>query len=236
MSFGLSRGRSLDVAPGKVAVGAEELGPLPDDILSNPEGAWVDSRQWFPESSRPLELEIGSGKGTFLLQQAAAMPDVNFLGIEIAREFFEYTADRVRRSGLTNIRVLNTDAAEFLRWRCPPNIFRVVHIYFPDPWPKRRHHRRRIVQDEFLTHCVRVLEPGGEVRLVTDHDDYWAWIEAHLARWCDAASNVESTRPFIREDFERSVTAGDGELVGTNFERKYRREGRPFHAVVVRRK
>lgn len=236
MSFGLSRGRSLDVAPGKVAVSAEELGPLPDDMLSNPESAWVYSRQWFPEPSRTLELEIGSGKGTFLLQQAAAMPDVNFLGIEIAREFFEYTADRVRRSGLTNIRVLNTDAAEFLRWRCPPSIFRVIHIYFPDPWPKRRHHRRRIVQDEFLTQCVRVLEPGGEVRLVTDHDDYWAWIEEHLARWCAPASNVEPTRPFLREDFERSATAGDGELVGTNFERKYRHEGRPFHAVVLRRR
>lgn len=233
MSFGLARGRVFDVATGKVAVGGLELEPLPDDVVSNPESAWVNPYLWFPESSRALELEIGSGKGTFLLQQAAAAEDVNFLGIEIEREFFAYTADRVRRSGLTNVRVLNADAAEFIRWRCPPGVFQVIHIYFPDPWPKRRHHRRRIVQDEFLGQCVRVLRPGGEVRIVTDHDEYWAWIEEHLARWC--ATSVDVDRPFVREDFERSCAAGDGELVGTNFERKYRREGRPFHAVVLRR-
>lgn len=228
----------MDIAPGRVAVSSAELGSLPDDVVTNPEDARIDPRGWFPHPRHPLELEIGCGKGTFLLQQASAMPDTNFLGIEIAREFFEYTADRVRRAGLANVRVLNSDAAEFLRWRCASDVFRVIHVYFPDPWPKRRHHRRRLIRDDFLQQCARVLLPGGEIRIVTDHDDYWAWIQERVAGLTQCANThaPPSLPPFACESFARAKGAGEGELVGTNFERKYRREGRPFHAIVLRRR
>jgi tRNA (guanine-N7-)-methyltransferase len=237
MSFGLSRGRRLQ--PGQIGITAEDLGPLPDEVATNPRAGWVDPRLWFSHPQRPLEIEIGSGKGTFLVQQAALKPQTNFMGFEWAREFFLYAADRCRRRALENIRLVNADATEFLHWRCPDAIARVIHLYFSDPWPKRRHHRRRVVQDRFLEDVQRVLEPGGELRIVTDHDEYWTWIQDHVARWSTArsgdTSNGSGNPPFEQVPFARPESAGEGELVGSNFERKYRREGRPFHAVVLRR-
>jgi tRNA (guanine-N7-)-methyltransferase len=224
MSFGLSRGRVLD--PGAVGLTAEDLGPLPDDILANPGAARVDPREWFGEPGRPLEIEIGSGKGTFLIQEAAERPGTNFLGIEWAREFYAYAADRLRRRGLGNVRLLNADATEFLHWRCPDAVARVIHLYFSDPWPKKKHHRRRVLSKRFLADAHRVLAPGGELRIVTDHDDYWAWMEEHFER-CAAM--------FERAAFD-PARSGGGELVGTNFERKYRQEGRPFFAATLRRR
>jgi tRNA (guanine-N7-)-methyltransferase len=226
MSFGLARGRHLD--PGPIGVTAGELGPLPDTAISNPEAGRIDVRKWFAHPERPLEFEIGSGKGTFLLQQAELEPHTNFLGIEWAREFWLYATDRCRRRALENVRTLNTDAAEFLKWRVFPATVRVVHLYFPDPWPKTRHHRRRIVQEPFLEQCHRVLTEAGELRIVTDHEEYWDWMRARFA-WASERDLFE-VLPFTSPG-----SAGDGEVVGTNFERKYRREGRPFHAAVLRR-
>lgn len=232
MSFGLSRGRTLDT--GAVGLFASDLPPLPDDLAANPRAAWTDPRAWFPVPDRPFELEIGSGKGTFLVQQGALQPDTNFLGIEWAKEFASYAADRIRRRGMDNVRLLCADATEFLRWRVPDGICRVIHLYFSDPWPKRRHHKRRVVRDRFLADAHRVLEPGGELRIVTDHDEYWAWMEEHFDRWC-APDQGESVPRFERLPFEPPESAGETEVVGTNFERKYKREGRPFHAVILRR-
>lgn len=260
MSFGLGHGRSLDPAPGVVAISQEELGGLPDDILTNPDAGRTDPRQWFPNPDRRFELEIGSGKGTFLVQQAELEPQTNFLGIEWAAEFCAYAADRVRRrreadGSFMHVRLLRTDATEFLRWRCPAGICSVIHLYFSDPWPKSRHHKNRVVQHRFLLDAWRALTPGGELRVVTDHDELWAWDEAHFAMWCTpgglgrAASKAipampaDVTRelgvlpdpPFDRLGFDRPDSAKDGELVGTNFERKFRLEGRSFHAAVLRK-
>jgi tRNA (guanine-N7-)-methyltransferase len=237
----------MDPAEGTVGVSADELGPLPDNVLADPASGHVDPRAWFPDPSRRFELEIGSGKGTFLVQQAGLEPETNFLGIEWAGEFYRYAADRVRRrreaGQLTNVRMLHTDATVFLRWRCPPAIIRVIHLYFSDPWPKKRHHKNRVVQDAFLADAWRALEPGGELRVVTDHDDLWAWDEAHFDQWT-SAEHASAARaaggfpevPFERLDFARPESAGEGELVGTNFERKFRVEGRSFHATVLRKR
>ena len=83
--------------------------------------------------------------------------------------------------------MLHFDAGELLHWRIPDGIIDVLHLYFPDPWPKPRHHKRRMVSDRFLGDVHRVLRPGGELRVVTDHADYWSWMEEHFARWTDAA-------------------------------------------------
>jgi len=244
LSFGLGHDRELDAAPGVVGVSEQELPPLPDAVATDPLAGRLDPRRWFADPARPFEIEIGSGKGSFVLQHGGAHPEANILGIEWAKEFYQYTADRVRRSGLKNIRVLHGDGVEFLRWRMPDGIARVIHLYFSDPWPKSRHHKRRVVQDGFLAQAWRVLVPGGELRIVTDHDEYWAWMEEHFARWCDQSrgaqapgqSGVQPREPrFDRLPFEPPPGAGEGELVGTNFERKYRKEGRGFHSCVLKK-
>lgn len=189
----------------------------PEDSVTSPTGK-ADS------GGRGMDLEIGSGKGTFLVQQAALEPNVDFLGIEWAKKFWRHAADRARRHALGNVRLLWADATVFVRNYVGDGSLRRVHIYFPDPWPKARHHKRRSVQAPFLRELHRVLRPGGEVRLATDHAEYFAWMEEHAAEVSDL---------FERRPFERPDSAGDEELVGTNFERKYRREGRPFHAMVL---
>ena len=229
MSFGLSRGRTLDTSA--AGLRAENLPPLPDDLATDPDAARLDPRAWFDDPDRPFEIEIGSGKGAFLVQQGELEPGTNFLGIEWAKEFWAYIADRLRRRGLRNVRVLHADATQFLRWRAPAKCARVVHLYFSDPWPKSRHHKRRVVQDAFLADVWRVLTDEGELRIVTDHDDYWLWMEDHFARWAPPTGDG----PFTRHDFAPPPSAGEGEVVGTNFERKYRREGRPFHATTLRK-
>jgi tRNA (guanine-N7-)-methyltransferase len=222
MSFGLARGKTLLIDG--FGIEARELPPFdPADVLASR----VDPRTWFTRPDHRLEIEIGSGKGTFLVQQAALVATTNYLGIEHVGEFFRYAADRVRRRDLHNVRLLRADAVEFLRFRCPDGIASVIHLYFSDPWPKSRHHKRRVVQDATLREFHRVLAPGGELRLVTDHDDLWTWYEDHAARHTDL---------FDRRPFEAPESAGDGEIVGTNYERKFAKEGRPLHGMVMVRK
>ena len=215
MSFGLSRGRELDF---------DGYGLDREDLPPFEAGPW-DPRGLFESPERRFELEIGSGKGTFLVQQSVLQPETNHLGIEWAGEFFRYAADRVRRHAMKNVRVLHDDASEIVRHRLPDEICNVVHLYFSDPWPKSRHHKRRVVQDATMRAFHRVIVPGGELRLVTDHDDLWAWYENHASRHQDL---------FERGDFESPESAEAGEVVGTNFERKFKREGRPFHSMTLR--
>jgi tRNA (guanine-N7-)-methyltransferase len=214
MSFGLSRGRELDTTG--FGIEQSDLPPF--------EHGRIDPRTWFEFPDRRLEIEIGSGKGTFLVQQAPIKPEVNFLGIEWAGEFFRYAADRMRRRQLTNVKMLRADATEFLRFWCADEVAAVIHLYFSDPWPKKRHHKRRVVQDHTLPEFHRVLQPDGELRLVTDHDVLWAWYEDHAVRHAYL---------FDRVRFDHTESAGENEIVGTNFERKFREEGRAFHAMTL---
>lgn len=211
------RGRDPDVA----GVGLDR-----GDLPPFEEGRF-DPRRFFAHPERPFEIEIGSGKGTFLLAEASASPGVNHLGIEQAGEFWRYAADRLRRHGLANVKVLWADAVEFIRHRVEDGVARTIHLYFSDPWPKARHHKRRVLQDRSLEDFHRVLEPGGELRLVTDHAELWAWYEAHAVR---------NAGTWERLEFARPSHASEGEIVGTNFERKFREEGRTFHAMTLRRR
>ena len=222
MSFGLSRGKQLNTAGFGI-----DIADLPTFDPADPDGSRIDPRRWFDDPDRRLELEIGSGKGAFLVQQAPLQPETNFLGIEVASEFYRYAADRMRRRQLTNVRMLHADAGEFIRYRVPDSTVHVIHVYFSDPWPKKRHHKRRVVQNATMQAFHRVLMQGGRVHLVTDHDDLWAWYEDHAARHAHL---------FERRAFKEPESASDGELVGTNYERKFAREGRPFHGMTLVRR
>ena len=210
----LARGKPLDVGSHGIAV--EQLPPF--------DAGPFDPCSLFPNPSLPLELEIGSGKGTFLIQQATLQADTNFLGVEWATEFWRYAADRARRHALANVRLLRGDATQFVRHWLPASCLRTIHLYFSDPWPKTRHHKRRVIQDSTLIEFHRVLVAGGELRIVTDHDALWQWDLAHADRHSDR---------FAREPFCAPPSAREGELVGSNFERKFAREGRPFNAMVL---
>lgn len=173
-------------------------------------------------NDHPLELEIGSGKGTFLTDQAKRRPDFNFVGLERARKYWMYAADRLRRNGCVNTRMILGDAAVFLTEILADVSLSAIHVYFPDPWPKKRHHKRRLIQQPFLEQVERVLEPGGRLQVVTDFENYFHQIE----------QTVRASR-LIATDYRTPGSAGEGEIVGTNFERKYRREGRPFYAIAA---
>jgi tRNA (guanine-N7-)-methyltransferase len=212
-----ARGKRLDVG---------HFGLRDADLPPHAEGAW-DPRTLFAHPTNPLEIEIGSGKGTFLCQQAALQTDSNFLGIEWTADFWRSAADRLRRNKLEHARVLLTDASELFRHRLADCIAAVVHIYFSDPWPKGRHHKRRVVQTDTLSHFHRVLVPGGELRLVTDHAALWQWYERHA----EANAHLFERRAFIPPH-----SARPGEVVGTNYERKFTREGRTFNAMTLVRR
>ncbi len=200
---------------------AEDLPPFEDGVIDLAE--YFD----FVDKGLPLELEIGSGKGTFLVQQSPQTLGINYLGVEYAKAYWRHAADRVRRHGLPNVRMLHAEAGYFLRNYVGEGVLSQVHIYFPDPWPKARHNKRRLVQEGFLRELHVKLVAGGRVRLATDHLDYFAWMEEHAAK-------VEDL--YERIAFESPASAEEGELVGTNFERKYREEGREFNGMVLVKK
>lgn len=183
----------------------------------------IDWRALFG-NDHPVEMEIGMGKGTFITDQARARPDTNFFGIEWARWYWRYASDRLRRNNCLNARTVRAEAGFFVRELVPDASLSVLHIYFPDPWPKKRHHKRRLIQEPFLQQVERVLVPGGRLQVVTDHQEYFEQIEP-----------VVKNSKLTIIDYNRPGSAGEGEFVGTNFERKYRREGRPFYAIAARR-
>ena len=175
-------------------------------------------------NANPVEIEIGMGKGTFLTDQAKARPETNFFGIEWARFFWRYASDRLRRHGCANALTVRAEAGFFLNEFVPPGSVSVLHVYFPDPWPKARHHKRRLIQPKFVPVVHRILAPGGRWQVVTDHKGYW---EENIE------PTIRSAAGFTVVDYNRPGSANEGEFVGTNFERKYRREGRPFHAIAA---
>jgi tRNA (guanine-N7-)-methyltransferase len=177
-------------------------------------------------SPAPVEVEIGSGKGTFLVSQAQAHPEANYLGVEYTNKVYRYAVDRIGRRGLTNVRIIRTEAVDFVKSRIPDVSVRAFHIYYPDPWPKKRHHKRRFFSSANLDELLRCLVPGGRIQLATDHEDYWQQMDSVIEA---AAGKVR------RVEFERPAGALEGEVVGTNYERKYKKEDRPtFFAAIVK--
>lgn len=173
-------------------------------------------------NSNPVELEIGMGKGTFLTDAARAHPEINYFGIEWANWYWKYASDRLRRNNCMNARTIRNDAVFFVKEYVPAESLNVLHVYFPDPWPKTRHNKRRLIQESFMREIERILIPGGRLQVVTDHKDYFEQIDA-----------VVKASKLTVVEYNRPGGAGEGEFVGTNFERKYMREGRPFYAVAA---
>lgn len=166
-------------------------------------------------TSRRVVLEIGSGKGRFLISGATEQPETNFIGIEKSLHYHRLIRDRVLKRGLQNIRLINHDAFLVLRDMLGDASIDEIHIYFPDPWPRKREQKRRIIRPEVMKEIKRVLVPGGSGIYVTDHRQYF-----------------EAAAPVI-EQFFRSERRGPGadDPPRTNYEAKYREEGREIFEV-----
>jgi tRNA (guanine-N7-)-methyltransferase len=176
-------------------------------------------------NGHPVEVEIGSGKGRFLILAGRARPGTNYLGIEYARKYLNLARRRVGRRGLTNVRLVHAGALKVLP-RIPDASVRLYHVYFPDPWPKKRHHKRRLFQAPFLGQAHRTLVPGGRILVLTDHAEYMLAIRDAVA----ASGLFEAEGSRFPPD---AVLDEDG---ATNFEMKYRKEGRPIHRLAYRRR
>jgi len=198
------------------------------DITVNPtdSDSSIDFTRIFGRA-RPVHVEVGSGKGTFLLNEAQAFPDINFLGIEWASKYYRHAVDRIGRWGLSNVRLIRTDATAFLREFLPNESVTCFHVYFPDPWPKKRHHKRRFICNSNIEQIHRILKTSGSLRIATDHAGYFEQIKHVL--------DAYSAR-FEETEFQPAAGAKNGEWVGTNFERKYLKEKRAvFCAARIKR-
>lgn len=131
----------------------------------------IDFHQIFRREA-PRVIEIGFGMGQSLLEMAQQHPEYDYLGIEVHRPGVGALLAGIEKHNLTNIRICCSDAVEILQRQIPNNSIDAVHLFFPDPWPKKRHHKRRIVQTAFMEQIFRILKPGGQFFMATDCEDY----------------------------------------------------------------
>ena len=194
------------------------LPSLPPGSADAPQGP-IDWRELFGDDN-PVEVEVGSGKGLFLLTAGQANSRTNYLGIEIVRKYHLLAATRLARRGLDNVRVACADARALIRDRIRDGSVQAVHLYFPDPWWKTRHHKRRVFTEEFARQCQRILRPGGELLVVTDVADYAALVQRTVA----VTALVQAEAPAEKEPEH------DMDYL-TNFERKFRQQGRAVYRM-----
>ncbi|MFH0980069.1 MAG: tRNA (guanosine(46)-N7)-methyltransferase TrmB [Planctomycetota bacterium] len=196
--------------------------PTMEDMMIAPPapGVGVHPADYF-DTPGPVELEIGCGKGGFLLERARQFPERRFLGLEWANKYYKYAADRMARWGVTNVRLMRTDARNFVVAHCAAESLAALHVYHPDPWPKKRHHKRRLFQADFVAAVVRVLQPGGRLAVQTDHAEYFEWIHRLLVPHPE----------LVQVDFEHPEFVPPGATPRTNYEVKYTREGRTIYRV-----
>ncbi len=165
------------------------------------------------------ELEIGFGKGRYLLAQAAEHPERRFLGIEIANPYFRILVGRARRRRLANLLAVRGEALYLLSAVLPRAFARAIHVYHPDPWPKSRHHKRRLLDPETIDLVLGALEPGGALYFATDHLDYG-----------ERVVEILDSHPAV---VYRRLGGPWPDGPRTNYEAKYVAEGRPILRLVV---
>ena len=168
-------------------------------------------------NNRPVHMEIGSGRGEFLIEIAQLEPDLNFLGLEIKGKRIKTILRKLDLERHSNVRLIRVMVNDRLLQLFPENSIERVYIFHPDPWPKRKHHKHRLIQEQLIEALGRVLCSGGDVMITTDHQDYKEWIVEHFARETDFLSVFPDG--FSREPFRGHIE--------THFEKKLKEKGFP---------
>ncbi len=215
---------------GRMTVGQqrawEELWPsLGRTVSELPEGP-VDFDAWFGRPA-PVMVEIGSGMGETTSQLAAAAPELNYVAVEVYDPGLGQLMLRAEKLGVENLRLMHGDAVVLLTSHVPPDSLAGVRLYFPDPWPKKRHHKRRIVQPSFVSLVASRLAPGGTFHLATDWENY-----------AEQMMEVCSAEPRLRNRFADEpggwAPRPDWRPV-TKFENRADVEGRVSHDLIFER-
>ncbi len=190
------------------------------EVVPESELAPLDLAQIFGRRAGPLEVDLGCGDGTFLVARAAENPERDFLGIERLPGRARGAARKIGDARLTNARILRFDILHAIRQLLPPRSVAVFHLLFPDPWPKRRHQNRRVVSEEFFRAAARALVAQGELRIATDHADYFAEIE-----------RLASAVPLFIPERDIALSASPA----TTFEARFRDDGAEIYRLSLRK-
>ena len=166
----------------------------------------IDLAKLFPKE-QPLEVELGSGDGSFLANYAKLHPEKNFIGVERLLGRLRKLDRKGCRAGLTNLRGLRIESSYFLEYLLPPRSAVALHIYFPDPWPKRKHHRHRLINERFPELARGVLKPGGMVFLRTDDENYFqqmagAFAASSAFRLAETPAELSGLPTDFEEEFQ----------------------------------
>jgi tRNA (guanine-N7-)-methyltransferase len=199
------------------------LDDLEDEGCAGADG--LDLERWFGRRA-PVMFEIGSGMGESTAALAAAAPDVDHLAVEVYQPGLGQLLMRIQEQGLTNLRLLRADAVIVLREHITADSLAGVRIYFPDPWPKRKHHKRRLVQPEFVALAASRIVPGGTLHLATD----WAHYADQMREVCDAEPALRPERGVGEEWTPRPPWRPV-----TKFEQRAVHEGRTVRDLIYRR-
>ncbi len=176
-------------------------------------------------NANPVEVEIGFGKGSFLLALARTHPERNFYGVEYMGRWALRLTRLAERDGQTNIIAIHADITCLARTLFWPESVSAYHLYFPDPWWKRRHEGRRLFRGDFAATLMRTLKPGGTICLASDVQTYFTSIVQQF-----------SALPKLTQfPWQRDHVTKKGKLIVTDFERKYQKEGRPIYYAGFRK-
>ncbi len=173
------------------------------------------------ERAAPMELDLGCGDGSFLNEMALQFPERNFLGVERLLGRVRKVSRKADRQRLENVRVLRLDSAYAVGWLLPKASFARVHLLFPDPWPKKRHHKRRLVTPEFVAAVHALLEPGGEFLFKTDHEGYFE----------EAGETILASNDLGKLDWPEDAFY----YAETDFERQWKAEGKRIQGIRMQR-
>ncbi len=191
---------------------------LPHVIELKDDDRTFDLRAFVPEGT-PLEIEIGCGNGRFIAANAAKHPDVRYFGVERMMERVRKCSKKAQQGALDNLTIVRVEAGRFVRELLPAGCVRAMYLFFPDPWPKRRHHKNRFFQREMCDTLARILESGGTLYVSTDHEDYFL----EMRRFLSEDSRFEEVPPLVRPEDEQ-----------TDFERLFLAKGDPIHDCAFR--